>query len=317
MRERERERHVCGWVSCWPSYCLWKGSFAPFVLITHASSSSPVSVSLSTFLLHSYPSTPTFTKTISLLCDGTLNNWSEQMMEEYNLSQDEFHSRLYLVSLIATMVAAFLRNELLEGIDSFLLQDGTVPEIESLTTTTTTITATQKAFLLVLFGTTGIMGASCLGAITKRFGALSMALTSTGRKATTLFLSFAVFDENRCTPEHAAGISLFMGGLLLKSFAKKTTTTTVRTRNDRGTTTQDAGEAPEQSSSSSTSVIVGTHTSIGSRWSMWWMATMERAVRGGKKNPHDLYNGKSFSPDRKILPSRESSIDMGLAIEGD
>jgi hypothetical protein len=155
------------------------------------------------------------------------------MMEQYDMGQDEFHSRLYVVSLIATLVAAHMRNELVEGIDYFLLRPGTVTEIESGDLIgDTTWTASRKAVVLILLGTSGIMGASCLGAITKRFGALSMALTSTARKATTLFLSFAIF-ENNCTSEHVAGVSLFMFGLLMKTFNKRSSS-------------QTAGEKPEE-----------------------------------------------------------------------
>ncbi|KAI2509550.1 3'-phosphoadenosine 5'-phosphosulfate transmembrane transporter [Fragilaria crotonensis] len=161
--------------------------------------------------------------TLSLFCDGTLNNWSEQMMEEHQLTQDEFHSKLYFVSLIATVVAAHWQNELFPGIEYFFFRPGTVTEIESQgEIVNPTWTITRKAMALFLFGTTGIMGASCLGAITKRFGALSMALTSTGRKATTLFLSLAVFN-NDCTLEHVVGVCLFMTGLMMKTLSKRKT----------------------------------------------------------------------------------------------
>mmetsp|Transcript_21165 Transcript_21165/g.31388 ORF Transcript_21165/g.31388 Transcript_21165/m.31388 type:complete len:175 (-) Transcript_21165:572-1096(-) len=154
------------------------------------------------------------------MCDGTLNNWSEQMMKSYDLNQDEFHSRLYSVSFVATILAAYLHNELFEGIDLFLLRAGTIPDIEAGNQVDITWTQCRKTVVLILFGTSGIMGASCLGAITKRFGALTMALTSTARKATTLFLSFAAF-ENQCTLEHFVGVFLFLSGLTMKTFNKK------------------------------------------------------------------------------------------------
>jgi adenosine 3'-phospho 5'-phosphosulfate transporter B3 len=193
---------------------------------------------------------------MSLTCDGTLNNWSESMMETYSLSQDEFHSKLYIVSLLATIVAAFGRHELWEGIDYFLLRDGTVGEIES--GAEPTWRRSDKWLVLLLFSTTGIMGASCLGAITKRFGALNMALTSTARKATTLFLSFGLF-HNSCTPEHVLGVSLFMGALLLKALGKATgsikkqddDSTTAGDGKTRGNKEQAAGEESEDVSSDS------------------------------------------------------------------
>jgi UAA transporter family len=155
------------------------------------------------------------------------------MMEEHCLTQDEFHSKLYGVSLIATLVAAHWKNELIPGIDYFLFRPGTVTEIETLgEVINPTWTIARKAAVLMLFGTTGIMGASCLGAITKRFGALSMALTSTARKATTLFLSFALFN-NECTPEHVAGVSLFMTGLVMKTLNKRNSSQQQQTAGDK------------------------------------------------------------------------------------
>ncbi len=159
-------------------------------------------------------------------------------MEEHHLTQDEFHSKLYVVSLIATVFAAHWQNELFPGIEYFFLRPGTVTEIESMEEIINpTWTIARKAIALFLFGTTGIMGASCLGAITKRFGALSMALTSTARKATTLFLSLAVFN-NDCTLEHVVGVSLFMTGLMMKTLSKR------RTGQKEQPLQQSAGEKP-------------------------------------------------------------------------
>jgi adenosine 3'-phospho 5'-phosphosulfate transporter B3 len=157
---------------------------------------------------------------LSLMGDGVINNYSEKLMESYSMTQDEYHTRLYSIALVATVMAAHLRNELLEGIDVFLLQPGTVAEIESSSVEDTKWPVSRKAFVLVLFSATGIFGASCLGAITKRFGALAMALTSTARKATTLFLSFLMF-HNTCTPQHVFGVLMFISALIVKSVGTK------------------------------------------------------------------------------------------------
>ena len=66
----------------------------------------------------------------------------------------------------------------------------------------------------------GFFGSSCSAAITKNFGALTMSITSTARKATTLFLSFMLFD-NTCTLEHVAGIVVFISALTAKSLRRK------------------------------------------------------------------------------------------------
>jgi adenosine 3'-phospho 5'-phosphosulfate transporter B3 len=157
---------------------------------------------------------------LSLMGDGVINNYSEKLMESYSMTQDEYHTRLYSIALVATILAAHIRHELFEGIDVFLLQPGTVAEIESGSVEDTEWPVSRKALVLVLFSATGIFGASCLGAITKRFGALAMALTSTARKATTLFLSFLMF-HNTCTPQHVFGVLLFIGALIVKSVGTK------------------------------------------------------------------------------------------------
>ena len=47
-----------------------------------------------------------------------------------------------------------------------------------------------------------------------------MSITSTARKATTLFISFAVFN-NVCTIEHVAGIAVFITALATKSMRRR------------------------------------------------------------------------------------------------
>ena len=156
---------------------------------------------------------------ISLTCDGTLNNWSEVIMREYKVGQDEFQLQLYAIAFMAMATATYAKGELVEGARHFFLESGTVPEIES-SDTVVTWTPRRKILVLFFFSTTGLLGSSCAGAITKRFGALSMSITSTARKAMTLFLSFVAF-HNTCTFEHIAGMVIFLGALLLKSLCAK------------------------------------------------------------------------------------------------
>ena len=66
----------------------------------------------------------------------------------------------------------------------------------------------------------GFFGSSCSAAITKNFGALTMSITSTARKAATLFLSFVLFD-NACTFQHIGGMFVFISALLAKSVRRK------------------------------------------------------------------------------------------------
>lgn len=223
-------------------------------------------------------------------------------MEEYAMTQDEFHSRLYVVSLMATVVAAHANGELVEGIEYFLLRPGTVPEIESGELVDPTWTIARKAMVLVLFGTCGIMGASCLGAITKRFGALSMALTSTARKATTLFLSFALF-QNNCSSEHFVGVSLFMSGLMMKTLNKSRGGGSAASTS--GSRSQSAGQSAGEQPSESKSRRPGR------------MDRMKRVVRGALVRYLPFGNRLPTEGHQPTLLRHRSSVDMELGMQTD
>mmetsp|Transcript_19685 Transcript_19685/g.29813 ORF Transcript_19685/g.29813 Transcript_19685/m.29813 type:complete len:479 (+) Transcript_19685:110-1546(+) len=152
--------------------------------------------------------------TISLMCDGAIINMSEKIMKEYNVGQDEFIYKLYSIALVGIVGAAAVRGDLVEG-SKYLLTPGTYGEI--LRGEDTTWSVKGKIFAIFLFASTGFFGSSCSALITKEFGALTMSITSTARKATTLFLSFALFN-NVCTKEHVGGIALFIWALVAKSF---------------------------------------------------------------------------------------------------
>merc|ERR1719162_1314621 len=81
-------------------------------------------------------------------------------------------------------------------------------------------TSTGKITVMILFCSMGFFGSSCAAAITKQFGALSMSITSVSRKATILFLSFLLFD-NECTSQHILGILIFISALTTKSIRRK------------------------------------------------------------------------------------------------
>jgi hypothetical protein len=186
-----------------------------------------------------------------------------------------------------------LNHELFEGIQHFLMTPGTIPEIESGEDISDTIwTVKRKAITLLMFGTTGIMGASCLGAITKRFGALSMTLTSTARKATTLFLSFAIFN-NTCTSEHIVGVSLFLSGLIMKTFNRQRT---AAPRNVQ----QTAGEPAEEGNKRVTSKL----------------GKCKEYIAGSLVRVPYIGNGGFGRQQDPLLVRRRSSADMELGIEG-
>ena len=152
--------------------------------------------------------------TISLLCDGAISNMSEAIMNKYEVGQDEYIYRLYSVALFFVSLAAGAKGDLRDGL-VYLTTPGTIKEMEENLDPTWSISG--KLITMILFSTTGFLGSSCSAAITKSFGALTMSITSTARKATTIFLSFALFP-NECTLEHILGIILFIGSLIAKSF---------------------------------------------------------------------------------------------------
>lgn len=152
--------------------------------------------------------------TVSLICDGAMSNMGEKIMTQYNVGQDEYMYKLYSVTLLGIVGAAASRGDLLEGAQ-FLFTAGTYDEI--MANQTPTWSVLQKIVVIILFSSTGFFGSSCSALITKEFGALTMSITSTARKATTLFLSFALFN-NVCTFEHVSGIVIFISALVAKSF---------------------------------------------------------------------------------------------------
>jgi hypothetical protein len=76
-------------------------------------------------------------------------------------------------------------------------------------------------FTFIIFCSMGFLGMSCFAALTKRFGALVSAITSTARKGLTLVLSYICFPTDKSvTLGHIVGALIFLGGLLIKSMQK-------------------------------------------------------------------------------------------------
>ena len=74
----------------------------------------------------------------------------------------------------------------------------------------------RAMFAVMVFCGAGFMGGSCAAALTKRFGALHSAITTTARKAVTLLLSFVIFQK-AISVQHGVGASIFMFGLVVSS----------------------------------------------------------------------------------------------------
>ncbi|GMH64533.1 hypothetical protein TrLO_g13465 [Triparma laevis f. longispina] len=149
----------------------------------------------------------------SLTCDGFVVNSNEMLMNNWDLGQDEFILALYVLAGVIMGGVAWGSGEMGEGV-RFLgggesmegFRGGEGGEVYDSKT---------KIICLTLFCTFGYLGSSCAGAITKHFGALSMSITSTARKAVTLFLSFLIFPKE-CSGMHIVGMVTFVGALGVK-----------------------------------------------------------------------------------------------------
>merc|ERR1712157_215170 len=152
---------------------------------------------------------------LSLTFDGMFNNWSEVVMEKYNVGQDEFLFQMFSIAFCVMAIFTHMKGELIVGLRFLALEEGTLIEAEA--GRPSSCSPLLKITILALFTTTGLLGSSAACGVTKYFGALTMSITSTARKAITLFLSFAIF-QNSCTFEHVIGVIIFLSSLTLKSY---------------------------------------------------------------------------------------------------
>lgn len=237
--------------------------------------------------------------TVSLMCDGAITNMSESIMTKYKVGQDEFIFRMYSIALIAIIAAAFVKGDFTEGM-AWITQPGTYEEQQQdVPLEDRAWSSTGKITVMILFSSMGFFGSSCAAAITKQFGALSMSITSVSRKATTLFLSFLLFD-NECTYQHILGIVIFISALTTKS---------IRRKNKRRKSTITSGYKHrrfpstdlELGSSSRGKTALSRESSMGSYDSSDTMDTTSSGDSIGHRN--DLSRGNRSSSRRKRMSS--------------
>lgn len=161
-------------------------------------------VGLGTFLQADATTSPNFEVTgvililLALGADAAILNLQEHCMEVYNASHEEMVYYSYMGAAVVIFVLAVVSGELSKGIE-FMRMTGSVSTL----------------LMFLLFCGTGFLGVMCATALIKRFGALVSAITTTVRKATTLILSYALFN-NTGTAMHAVGAALFITGLVIK-----------------------------------------------------------------------------------------------------
>eukprot|EP00752_Nemacystus_decipiens_P008024 g7170.t1 len=138
---------------------------------------------------------------LALVIDAANINIQEEVMNRYASCQDELIMFSYLCGTVYVASFCVFSGELVPGI-VFLHSKGF-----------------WAIGAVMLYCGSGFLGGSCAVALTKRFGALHSAITTTARKAVTLMLSFAYFQK-AFTPQHLVGASVFMVGLMAKIFGK-------------------------------------------------------------------------------------------------
>lgn len=135
---------------------------------------------------------------LALAVDAAIVNLQEFTLRKYDASHDELIFYSYGLGAGFLLTYCLLSFELWDGV-VFLHQQGA-----------------QATACLVVFCSCGYFGVTCVAALTKKFGALVSTMTTTARKAMTLFLSFFLFPKP-ATPMHVLGGLLFVVGLTVKA----------------------------------------------------------------------------------------------------
>jgi hypothetical protein len=135
---------------------------------------------------------------MALAVDAAIVNIQEYTLRKYDASHDELIFYSYGLGSFILLAYCLLSMELYDGIVFLRSQ----PPLSTI--------------CLVIFCSCGYFGVTCVAALTKKFGALASTMTTTARKALTLFLSFFIFPKP-ATGMHVFGGVLFVLGLSVKA----------------------------------------------------------------------------------------------------
>ena len=146
-----------------------------------------------------------FCVTISLISAALTPIWQEHLNETYNASTSEMLLHLYTGSFVISLVLTFVFDEMSAG-------------IEVLRTTSTPF----NMLALFCFCTFAFLGTNSSIGIITRYGSLTNGICNSARKVLSILISIILFPtRNGVTMTQLFGISLFAGGLFLRSTAKK------------------------------------------------------------------------------------------------
>lgn len=139
----------------------------------------------------------------SLMVDAGTINLQEYVFSQFNTDEEEMIFMSYAGGSCLLLLICMATGEINQGL-AFLQHKDDV---------------THVLLIIVVFAACGFCGVSCVTALTKRFGALTAALTTTARKAVTIMLSFVLFPKP-IGLGHVVGAVLFVSGLVCKSQLK-------------------------------------------------------------------------------------------------
>mmetsp|Transcript_18604 Transcript_18604/g.22063 ORF Transcript_18604/g.22063 Transcript_18604/m.22063 type:complete len:412 (+) Transcript_18604:95-1330(+) len=143
---------------------------------------------------------------LSLLLDAGILNIQEYCFSTFGCDEDELVMASYSGGSIALLLLCIGTGELKSAI-TFIKS----PMVGS---------AGYALTSLIALSTCGFCGVVCVTALTRRFGALIAALTTTVRKALTLVISFTLFP-NPVEIGHIFGGIIFIIGILIKAMIPK------------------------------------------------------------------------------------------------
>ncbi|KAM3576237.1 hypothetical protein VYU27_001945 [Nannochloropsis oceanica] len=135
---------------------------------------------------------------MALVVDAAIVNIQEYTLRRYDASHDELIFYSYGIGSFILFAYCLFSMELYDGIVFLRSQPP------------------RSTLCLIIFCFCGYFGVTCVAALTKKFGALASTMTTTARKALTLFLSFFIFPKP-ATGMHVFGGVLFVLGLSVKA----------------------------------------------------------------------------------------------------
>ena len=171
----------------------------------------------------------------SLVIDAAIINLQEQLFARYQPSEEELVYASYSGGSLLLLIISLVTGEFRAGF-AFLADtdgpwdravaggggggggardgdgagDGAIEAASGMA---------HAPFIVFIFSATGFAGVSAVAALTKRFGALVAALTTTARKAVTIALSFLLFPKPFCA-QHLVGAAVFLCAVVLKAREK-------------------------------------------------------------------------------------------------